>query len=111
MPILPGIFGRMLIRSQAPTATRKYTAPAKAQPTASDIGADIIQRFVQQHRDAVKRLRSLDEQDAARAVMTSPFVRVLTYSVLNGWRLVVAHDQRHFEQARRVMQSPGFPHS
>jgi hypothetical protein len=35
-------------------------------------------------------------------------MKVVTYSVLDGLRLLVAHDRRHFEQARRVMQSPDF---
>ena len=41
--------------------------------------------------------------------MTSPFIGVITYSVLDGWRLMVAHDHRHIEQAQRVRTSPGFP--
>ena len=32
VPVLPGIWGRMLIRSQTPGAGRKFTAPPKAQP-------------------------------------------------------------------------------
>jgi hypothetical protein len=57
----------------------------------------------------VSRLQTLDEEEATHAIMTSPFVRVITYSVLDGWRLVLAHDRRHIEQARRVTQSRGFP--
>jgi hypothetical protein len=109
LPVLPGVFGRMMIRSQAPDSTRKFTAPTDARPAMSDIAADIIQRFVQQHLGMAARVRALDERDAAGTVMTSPFVKVITYSVLDGWRLMVAHDRRHFEQARRVAQSPGFP--
>ena len=41
--------------------------------------------------------------------MTSPFVGFITYSVLDGARLMLAHDHRHIEQARRVTQAPGFP--
>jgi len=54
-------------------------------------------------------VQALDERDAARTIMTSPFMRVVTYSVLDGWRLMLAHDRRHFEQARRITLSPGFP--
>jgi len=109
LPVLPGILGRMLIRSQVPSAARKFTAPTKAQPSASAIAADIIQRFVEQQHDAVTHVQELDEQDAARAIMTSPFIRVVTYSVLDGWRLILAHDRRHFEQARRITLTTGFP--
>ena len=109
VPGLPAILGRMLIRSQAPGATRRFTAPARARPSMSDIAPDVIQRFIAQHHDAVMRLQDVDERTAARTTMTSPFIKVVTYSVLDGWRLVVAHDRRHLEQARRVMMSPGFP--
>jgi hypothetical protein len=109
MPVLPGVLGRLLIRSQAPGGTRKYTAPSQAQPASSDLPADIVQRFGEQHREAATWVRTLDERAAAAAIMTSPFIRVVTYSVLDGLRLIAAHDRRHVEQARRVMLSAGFP--
>jgi hypothetical protein len=109
LPILPAVLGRMMVRSQSPGATRRFTAPAKAHPANSEIEADIVRRFISQQRDAVVRLQALDDDRASRVIMTSPFVRVVTYSVLDGWRLVLAHDRRHFEQAGRVARAPGFP--
>ena len=111
LPAVPRVVGRALIRSQAPTAARQFTAPSKAQPATSDIASGIIQAFVEQHDNAVTRLQALDERHAARVIMVSPFIRVVTYSVLDGWRLVFAHDRRHVEQARRVTLSEGFPHA
>jgi hypothetical protein len=111
LPLWPGVVGRMLIRSQGPDATRKFTAPTRARPVTSDVPVDIIQRFVDQQRDAAGWLGTLDEREIARAIMTSPFIRVVTYSVLDAWRLVVAHDRRHLDQARRVILLPGFPGS
>jgi hypothetical protein len=99
----------MLIRSQSSSTLRKFKAAPEAQPSSSAIAADIIARLVEQHVDTIGRVRALDERHAARVVMTSPFIHVITYSVLDGLRLMVAHDRRHFEQARRVMLSPGFP--
>jgi DinB family protein len=111
LPVLPRLLGRMLIRSQAPGATRRFTASSKATPASSDIPPDVVSRFVEQHLQAVSRIQTLDEREATRAILTSPFVHVITYSVLDGWRLVAAHDRRHFEQARRVLLSPGFPYT
>jgi len=109
LPVLPGVFGRALVRSQAPESTRKYKAPSKAQPSTSDLAADVVGRFVDQQRVAARTVLGLDAVRAARVVMTSPFVRVITYSVLDGWRLVVAHNHRHLQQAKRAMQTQGFP--
>ena len=99
----------MLVRSQAPTTTRKFIAPSQSRPAASDIAPGIIHAFIEQQHSAVTRLQTLDERHAARVIMTSPFIRVVTYSVLDGWRLVLAHDRRHFEQARRVDRRRDFP--
>jgi hypothetical protein len=41
--------------------------------------------------------------------MVSPFVSQITYSVLDGYRLIAAHQRRHFEQAERVATHPAFP--
>jgi hypothetical protein len=105
MPLLPSVLGRMLIRSQTPGGSRKFRSPPTAQPASSDIAADIIPRFVAQHRELATRLAGLSEAQAARAIMASPFLRVITYSVLDGCRLLLAHDRRHFEQARQVTLS------
>jgi len=108
---LPGVFGRLMVRSQSPQAERRFTAPAVARPTASDIAPDVVARFVRQQQDASVWLRSVADSIAARTVMTSPFVKVITYSVLDGCRLMLAHDRRHVEQARRVTVSGRFPSS
>lgn len=109
LPLTPGFFGRQLVRSQSPQATRKFTASAVATPTQSAVGADIVDRFLAGHRDRALWLQTLDPALAGQTIMVSPFVRFITYSVLDGCRLMAAHDRRHFEQARRVTESAGFP--
>ena len=108
LPLWPGMLGKLMISSQGPreAASRQYVAPSIARP-ASRISGDIIQRFVDQHREIEAWARGLDERTASRAILISPFVKVVTYSVLDGLRLLVAHDRRHFEQARRVMELQG----
>jgi hypothetical protein len=108
LPVLPGMFGRMLIRSQSPQATRKFTASPLAAPASSDIAGDVVDQFIAQDHELVSWLRRLDEPRASRVVMTSPFVGFITYSLLDGARLILAHDHRHLQQAGRVMQSAGF---
>jgi DinB superfamily len=105
LPVLPRVFGRILVCSQAPSSARKFTAPSKAHSATNDIGADIIQRFVEQHRNAVAVAQALDERDAAGAIMTSPFIRFVTYSVLDGWRAHIRARSAAHRQARGVTLS------
>lgn len=109
LPVLPGMFGRLMIRSLTPTATRKLRAPMSARPAFSELPGDIVRRFADQQREAAAWMAEVGEGRAERTIMASPFLRVITYSVLDACRLMVAHDQRHIEQARRVTTAPGFP--
>jgi hypothetical protein len=109
MPGVPRVLGRLLIRSQAPESLRKFTAAPNAEPARSDIPADIIRQFIEQTQSDLTWIRGLDEARAARQVMTSPFMKLFVYSVLDGCRVIVAHDHRHIEQARRVTLASGFP--
>ena len=109
VPLLPRVCGPALIRSQAPAVTRTFTAPPAARPAASDLAMDVIPLFVRQQEDLVGWIGGVNEDAAARAIMQSPFLSFVVYSVLDGCRLMASHNRRHLEQARRVTQSPGFP--
>ena len=109
LPILPRVLGSMLIKSQAPETKRKFTAPRKAEPAWSTIDPRIIERFVVSQHEAAVRVASIDRRDMAGTIMISPFVSFIAYSVIDGCRLIVTHQRRHYEQARRVTQEPGFP--
>jgi DinB superfamily len=109
LPILPGLFGRVMVRSLGPTVTRKFTAPKTATPSASEIDTRVLDRFAAGHGEVEALAGTFGARDPARLIMVSPFVRFITYSVLDGFRLIAAHERRHYEQARRVLQATGFP--
>lgn len=108
LPLWPRLFGWMLITSQAPGGTRKFTAPVIAQPASSHIDPGVIEQFTKRQYRAIDAVRALGTTDAAR-IMASPFMARITYSVLDGYRLIAAHQRRHVEQARRVAEHPQFP--
>jgi hypothetical protein len=108
LPVLPRLFGSLMINAVKPEAKRKLKAPGKAVPSASAIDGRIIERFVAYQAEAAARVRALDKREPARVIMVSPFASFITYSVLDGCRIIAAHQRRHFEQARRVTQEPGF---
>lgn len=107
LPMVPGLVGPMLVKSQAPGAGRKVKTSPWAQPAAGDFTADIVARFGTQNRELASWIRGLDANRASHAVMESPFARVIAYSVLDAYRLVLAHTDRHLAQARRVMDAFG----
>lgn len=109
MPVLPGLMGKFMVKAVSPQAKQKVKAPAKIQPSTSELDARIVRRFVDQQREIAAHFERLKTVAADRIVMTSPLASVVTYSLLDAARLIVAHERRHLAQAERVTQTPGFP--
>lgn len=104
---LSGFFGRAVLRGLS--SERKFKAPRAIRPEASGVGADIVARFVEHQGELERRLRAAESADPGRTVVTSPISALVTYSFGDACRIVVAHERRHLEQARRVTRTAGFP--
>lgn len=109
MPFLPSLFGRMIINAVSPESQRKLKAPGPAKPSLSSIDPQVVELFVMRQRKTLAQMKSLEDRDAAEIIITSPFLKVMVYSLLDTFRLLVAHERRHFAQAQRVMRTDGFP--
>lgn len=108
VPVLPALWGRMLIKSVSPDSTRKLKAPKIFQPAASNVDGGIVQRFLDQQAEVIRYLEAARNLNAAKIILTSPVSSLITYSLLDACRVIVAHEQRHLLQARRVTELPGF---
>jgi DinB family protein len=109
LPFLPAFIGRTLVKSMAPDSTRKFKSPSASQPSSSSIDPKIVERFVAHQRETLAKMRSVEDMNPAEIIVTSPFVSVMVYSLLDAFRLLVVHERRHFAQAQRVMETDKFP--
>ena len=104
VPVLPGLAGKFLVKAMEPTSTRKVKAPKKFQPSQSDISPAVIDNFVDQQGKLVEKMKASEHLDLENIVITSPVSAAITYSLMDAYRLIVVHEQRHFQQAKRVME-------
>jgi len=109
MPVLPGLMGKLLIKAVDPASTRKVKAPKVFQPAQSDISGSVINDFVAQQATIIEKMKATAHLDVERINITSPVAAVVTYSLMDTYRVIVVHNRRHFEQARRVTEESGFP--
>ena len=108
---LSGFFGNLLFKSLSPEAERKLKAPKVAKPSASNISSAIIEDFVTHQAELAGKIRQTEKLDTKKIIITSPFIKAITYSLFDTYRILVTHEKRHFGQAERVIQANGFPHS
>lgn len=104
---LSGFFGRLVLRGLA--SGRKAKATRNIQPAQSGVGADIIEQFTRHQEELTGLMRAARAEELKRAVVKSPIAGFVTYSLFDACRIVAAHERRHFEQARAVAESEGFP--
>ena len=109
VPVLPGMMGKLLIKSLDPASTRKLKAPKNFAPAQSDIPGSVIDDFVAQQATIVEKMKATEHLDLEKIIITSPALAVVTYSLLDAYRVIVVHERRHFQQAQRVTQESGFP--
>jgi DinB superfamily len=106
---LSGFFGRFILGALDPVKGRKIKAPRAFLPASSDVGADVISRFARNLSEVNERMRATEGVDLGRTIITSPAMGLVTYSLLDAYRIFGAHGRRHFEQARKVTEAEGFP--
>lgn len=109
LPVLPGLAGKLLIKSLDPASTRKIKAPKKFEPAQSNISVSIIDDFVAQQEQVIEGMKSTSHLNLEKIVITSPAVSAVTYSLMDAYRIIVVHEQRHVQQAKRVTAEPAFP--
>jgi DinB superfamily len=109
VPLLPGLFGPLLIRTLAPGANGHVQAPKVFLPSTTAVPGDVMARFTMQQRellDVMERCRALD---VSSIVITSPAAWFVTYSLLDAFRIIVVHLQHHLHQTSKLLALPEFP--
>ena len=107
---LSGFFGRFLVKRLDPKNPNKMKTMGKAIPSASAIDGDIIERFVEHQRQMIETVQRFPaDLDLEQTIVTSPLLGFVTYSLADTLTFLPMHCERHFDQAKRVTETAGFP--
>lgn len=109
MPLLPRLFGTLLINTLRPDSGRRAKARPAFYPSSSDIAPAIIATFLEEQERLLRLMEASRELDLDGITITSPVIYFVTYSLMDACRIIVVHEQNHFVQARRLMESRDFP--
>jgi hypothetical protein len=98
-----------VIGAVSPESTRKVKARKGFLPAASDIDGQIIERFAHQQDELMRLMKATRSLELEKIIITSAISPLVIYSLLDGYRILVTHERRHFLQAERVMKAEEFP--
>ena len=104
-----GFFGNFLLKAMK-NDSKKAKAPSKSIVPPSEVSGDIVDRFAAHQKAFGEKIAALDGIDMEKTVVSSPFLKVMTYRLGTALEFAVEHEKRHVRQAKRVMETAGFPH-
>ncbi|MEZ5427516.1 MAG: DinB family protein [Pyrinomonadaceae bacterium] len=105
---LSGFFGRFLIKSLK-SDEKKFKAPSPKIVPPSEIDPHIIEIFAGHQTEFIGKINDAKSADLKKIVITSPFLKFMTYKFTQAMTAMVEHEKRHIRQAERVRQTEGFP--
>jgi DinB superfamily len=111
VPIVGRLFGSLVLGAVQPQAQRKFKAARHVEPSTSGIDSSILARFTAHQQEVIEHMNRTGNLDLSSIVVKSPVAPVVFYSLLDAFRIIVAHERRHMAQAERVTAAGGFPTS
>jgi hypothetical protein len=69
----------------------------------------VIDDFVALQNEVIEGMKSTSHLDLEKIVVTSPVASFVAYSMMDAYRIIVVHERRHFQQAKRVAEEANFP--
>lgn len=109
VPFAPDVFGKAAIYLFKPENRRKFKAPKSFQPSQSELGQNIVADFVAHQRKLIELFERSRNKDLRKTKIVSPVSDLITYSLRDAFQVLIVHEQRHFRQAERILQTKEFP--
>ena len=103
------VCGRILKDQLQEKVKRKLKAPKRFEPSQSEIKMEVIERYHQNLDGFLELISNCQNIDIDKTIITSPALRIVTYSLRDALYFLIQHEHRHINQAIRVKKNEDFP--
>ncbi|MBI2420113.1 MAG: DinB family protein [Ignavibacteriales bacterium] len=101
--------GNMMVKMVRPESKKKVQAPKQFLPTKQMYDTYIVQEFMEQHNTIMRLMQQSFGLNLNKIKVFSPVNRVFKFNCGDCYAMIIAHDDRHFQQLQRIMQYSEFP--
>lgn len=99
LKFITNFFGKLIHNTVEPLRKRKVKTFPIWQPSLSNIGIDIFKKFEKHQLEMESFLERCEKFIAKGAVISSPANRIIVYKLDKAIDIIIAHEQRHYNQA------------
>ena len=103
LPFWANFIGNSLLKTLTPEAKRKVNAPRIFRPSQSEISTDIVNQFLIHNQQLLEYLKKLKAHDLTINI-SSPVASFLPLPLEAALNIIVNHEERHFTQAKQVLE-------
>lgn len=96
--------GKTILNSVKPDRKKKIKTFPVWEPTVGEIKGDLLKRFENHQAELKQKIETSKELIEKGTVISSPANRNIVYKLETAFDIIVAHEQRHWEQAKEVLQ-------
>jgi hypothetical protein len=94
--------GKTVLKAVQPDRRKKMKTFPIWEPNTSKVDDDILNRFENHQNELKLKIESVKELVAKGVVISSPANRNIVYKLETAFDIIVAHEQRHLEQAKEI---------
>jgi uncharacterized damage-inducible protein DinB len=94
--------GEKMIKTLGPEIMKKYKSPLLFVPSEKHFSLHLIEDFKEQQNQLHELFIELEKEKYSLMRITSPVAGLITLSVHDAIKLIVAHERRHINQAIKV---------
>lgn len=99
------LLGNLILKSVEPERKKKVKTFAIWEPTPGQPHGEILERFVKHQRDLLNQMKSADDLLQKGSLVSSPANKLIVYKLETAFDILVAHEERHYNQALEVRQN------
>lgn len=96
--------GKTLLKAVQPDRKKKTKTFLIWEPTQDAMLTDILKRFEKHQKGLKLQIENSQNLLKKKTVISSPANKNIVYKIVTAFDIIVAHEQRHFEQAKEVLK-------
>lgn len=108
VPIVPNVIGIIMKKVLAPEWKLKMKTFKMFKPSFSEVSDSILEGFDENQNRFIGLMEATKDLDVHRIKVAEPIGSAVNISLNDAFEILVVHEKRHFNQAKRVMESKEF---
>lgn len=109
IPLFTNLVGQQLKKAVSPDSLKKIKTFPIFEASTSDISDTIIEDFAKNQEVFVSLMEAVKNLNLRKIKIPTPLSPAVNVRLSDALEVIVMHERRHFNQAKRVMNAEGFP--